>query len=89
MPLRFNDFIAQLDGPIRTSAATATLTGPVDGANASWSLRERTADVALVPPLNVSVTLNGTQAPQTTWYPIDPALVPVVSRRIASFLSEA
>lgn len=89
MPLTFNEFIAALDGPIHMAAATATLHEPGGDANASWSLRERTADVALVPPRNVSVTLNGSQAPQTTWYPIDPALVPVVSRRIANFLSEA
>ncbi len=89
MPMHFNDFIAQLDGPIHTVAATATLSGPTDDRSAAWSVRERTAAIALVPPQNVSVTLTGSQPPQTTWYPIDAALVPVVSRRIANFLSEA
>jgi len=58
--------------------------------NATWTLRERRVDVALLAPLNVSVALVTTgQPPVTTWYPIDAALVPVVSRRIAGFLSEA
>jgi hypothetical protein len=53
-------------------------------------VRERHVDVALLPPLNVSVALQSPGQPAvTTWYPIDAALVPVVSRRIAAYLSEA
>jgi hypothetical protein len=89
MPLQFDDFIAQLDRVIAGEVAAATLSGPSAGAHAAWKMRERLADVALVPPLNVSVTLSGAQPPQTTWYPIDAALVPIVSRRIATFLREA
>lgn len=88
MPMLFKDFIALLDGPIHAAAA-ATLAGPTAAGSAAWTVRDRTAELAIVPPQNVSVTLTGSQPPQTTWYPIDAALVPVVSRRIASFLSEA
>jgi hypothetical protein len=43
-----------------------------------------------VPPLNVSVALESPgRADVTTWYPVDPALVPVVSGRIAAFLGES
>jgi hypothetical protein len=80
--MQFDEFVLLIDAAIRET--TAVESGRENG-TATWSARSRTAEVALVPPLNVSVSLDGAE---TRWYPIAQALVPVVSRRIASFLSE-
>jgi hypothetical protein len=89
MVMQFDQFVRELDTAVRAL-------GVVDGPDASktdsvsWFTRGRRADVALVPPLNVSVALQGPSGPaSTTWYPIDAVLVPLVSRRIAAYLSEA
>ncbi len=85
----FDDFVRELDGIVRTL-------GPVESFDTStanrvaWTAGERHVAVALVPPGNVSVALGSPgRADVTTWYPVDPAVVPVVSRRIAGFLSES
>ena len=91
--MQFEEFVRQVDGAVRAAS-------PVDafaqGKTARWTTRARSAEVAVVEPRNVSVTLGsaGTPGPDaraadTTWYPIDAALVPVVSRRIAAYLGEA
>jgi hypothetical protein len=86
--MQFDEFVRELDGAVRSQ-------GPVESSDASstrvsWTAGVRRADVALVPPLNVSVALGSPGRPDvTTWYPVDPALVPVVSSRIAAFLSES
>jgi len=89
MAMQFDEFVRDVDAAIRALGTTEGRQ-TIDGTTATWTVRERRVDVALLPPLNVSVALLGTgHAPNTTWYPIDPALVPVVSRRIAGYLSEA
>jgi hypothetical protein len=86
--MQFDEFVRELDGAVRSQ-------GPVESSDASstrvsWTAGVRRADVVLVPPLNVSVALGSPGRPDvTTWYPVDPALVPVVSSRIAAFLSES
>jgi hypothetical protein len=88
MAMQFEQFVRELDTAVRAL-------GPVerfeDGSGSAWwALRERRADVALLAPLNVSVALARPGAPPvTTWYPVHEALVGVVSRRIAAYLSEA
>jgi hypothetical protein len=89
MAMKFDEFVADLKATMQKSDPHVAFDGAQASTHASWSLRERSVAVDLVPPLNVSVTLNGTQVPVTTWYPIDSALVPVVSRRITGYLSEA
>lgn len=89
MAMKFDAFIAEVESAMRSAEPSAAFGGTDGKAHASWTLRERSAAVELVPPLNVSVTLKGSQDPVTTWYPIDPVLVPVVSKRIAGYLSEA
>jgi hypothetical protein len=87
--MQFDDFVHEIDAVVRTSAAIDRFEGP-QGNQARWQARARNAAIALVPPRNVSVTLAGTsEAPGTTWYPIDAALVAVVSKRIAAYLGEA
>ncbi len=89
MVMQFDQFVRELDTAVRALGAAGVLEACGAG-SVSWTLRDRRADVALLPPLNVSVALQGSgQAPVTTWYPIDAALVPLVSRRIAGYLSEA
>ena len=85
----FDRFIRDVDEAVRLAVPGGA--GVVaTRATASWTGAERHVDVALVAPQNVSVSLKrGGQPADTTWYPIDPALVPVVSRRIAGFLNEA
>lgn len=86
--MQFDEFVTLVDAAVQDGAPVERHDD--DERAAAWSARGRTARVALVPPLNVSVALAGSsQRADTTWYPIDAALVPVVSRRIAGFLSEA
>ena len=87
--MQFDEFVRDINGLLRAQ-------GPVEGfddsskTSAAWTAGGRRAAVSLVPPLNVSVALVSRGSPDvTTWYPIDAALVPVVSRRIAGFLSES
>jgi hypothetical protein len=87
--MQFDQFARELDSAVRALGAHDAREES-DATKASWTLRERRVDVALLAPLNVSVALvTAGQPPVTTWYPIDAALVPVVSRRIAGYLSEA
>lgn len=89
MAMQFDRFVRELDAAVRALGTDAQLDESRPG-NASWTRRDRHADVALLAPLNVSVALaSGAAAPVTTWYPIHENLVPVVSRRIAAYLSEA
>lgn len=86
--MQFEEFVTLVDAAVRDGAPVGRC--DAHDRDAVWSSGARTASVALVPPLNVSVALAGAaERAETTWYPIDAALVPVVSRRIASFLSEA
>ncbi len=87
--MNFDEFITSVDSAVAAHTA-AERSGATQAATASWQARSRRATVALLEPRNVSVTLDGTGATATTtWYPIDPALVPVVANRIAGYLSEA
>jgi hypothetical protein len=87
--MEFDEFVRRVDGAVRGAAAVGPFEEP-SGTQARWAVRARVATVELAPPRNVSVTLAGeTDTPATTWYPIDEALVPVVSRRIAGYLGEA
>lgn len=83
--MQFEEFIAAVG-----TAANAMGVGsrPVAaGATATWSERGRSVDVAVLAPRNVSVALQTPGAAvQTTWYPIDAALVPIVAQRIARHL---
>jgi len=81
--MQFDEFVRQLDGAVGTKATAA-------GDRAVWTDHARTATVTAVPPRNVSVALaeNGRELPPTTWYPVDAALVPVVSKRIAEFFGK-
>jgi hypothetical protein len=89
MVMQFDQFASELDAAVRALGAVEQHDTSKEGA-VSWRVRERHVDVALLPPLNVSVALQSPGQPAvTTWYPIDAALVPVVSRRIAAYLSEA
>ncbi len=81
--MQFDEFVAQLEAALRPTAVTHATN------RATWANADRTAAVALVPPLNVSVTLTGSGTPDTTWYPVDAALVPVVSNRVAMFLARS
>ena len=89
MAMQFDEFTSALDKSVQTSGAAAAFAGAGDKHAASWSLGARSVAVALVPPLNVSVTLLGGAAPDTKWYPVNPALVAVVSQRIAGYLNGA
>ena len=87
--MQFEEFVRDVDAAVRAGTTVDRFEGP-DAREARWETRARNAAVALVEPRNVSVTLAGSaEAPATTWYPIDAALVPVVSRRIAAYLGEA
>ncbi|HEY4439076.1 MAG TPA: hypothetical protein VGN14_01410 [Candidatus Elarobacter sp.] len=86
--MQFEEFVGAVDAAVRTASPVDAFAGP-EGKTARWTTRARNAEVAVVEPRNVSVTLDGSGKPETTWYPIDAALVPVVSRRIAAFLGEA
>ncbi len=91
--MKFEEFVREVDAAVRAAS-------PVDAfahdTTARWTTRTRRAEVAVVEPRNVSVTLSSSAKPgvgappaDSTWYPIDAALVPVVSRRIAAYLGEA
>lgn len=87
--MHFEEFVRQIDTAVRGAASVDRFAGEQPDA-ASWETASRGAHVALVPPRNVSVTLTGSSAnAETTWYPIDAALVPVVSQRIAGYLRES
>ena len=87
--MEFDEFVRKVDAAVREAAPVGGFEGP-SGTQARWQTRARNATVELAPPRNVSVTLAGSaEAPATTWYPIDAALVPVVSKRIAGHLGEA
>jgi hypothetical protein len=87
--MQYEEFVREVDAAVRASATIDAFEKP-QATLARWQTRARNAAVALVEPRNVSVTLAGSaEAPGTTWYPIDAALVPVVSKRIAAFLGEA
>jgi hypothetical protein len=87
--MQFERFVRDLDAAVRALGAEAHLDESRAG-SASWTVRDRRADVALLAPLNVSVALASPGAASvTTWYPIHENLVPVVSRRIAAYLSGA
>jgi hypothetical protein len=89
MPMQFDEFVRQLDGAVRSLEPKGALAGS-DPQHAAWTAGERRADIKLVPPMNISLALGSPgRADVTTWYPVDAALVPVVSRRIAGFLSES
>jgi hypothetical protein len=86
--MQFDQFARELDTAVRALSTVERHEATAE--TVTWAVRERHVDVALLPPLNVSVALQSPgQAAVTTWYPIDAALVPVVSRRIAGYLSEA
>lgn len=85
--MQFDEFVSALAGVLRATPGAAYAKSE---RTISWSARAREATVTLVPPLNISLTLRDAGgAPVTNWYPIDAALVPVVSQRVAGFLSEA
>lgn len=84
--MQFEEFVRQVDAAVRGAASVDRFAAEAE--NAVWAARGRSADVTLVPPRNVSVTLTGSGTDAgTTWYPIDAALVPVVSQRIARHVS--
>lgn len=85
--MQFEEFVTALENALRSTPG-ATLAK--HERTVSWSARARAATIELVPPLNISLTLaENSGSPMTNWYPIDAALVPVVSGRVAGFLSEA
>jgi hypothetical protein len=84
--MEFDDFARRIDAAVRAAAAIDRFDEP-QGTAAAWTAHGRNAALELVPPQNVSLTLAGrTEAAGTTWYPVDAALVPVVSQRIAGYL---
>ncbi len=89
MPMQFEEFVRDINGSLRAYGPVHTFDDS-SKTSAAWTAGGRRAAVSLVPPLNVSVVLGSQGSPDvTTWYPVDAALVPVVSRRIAGFLSES
>jgi hypothetical protein len=87
--MQFDAFVRELDTAVRALGPVQT-TDTSTATKVSWSAGERRADVTLVPPLNVSVALASPGRPDvTTWYPVSEELVPLVSRRIAAYLSES
>ncbi|MEA2689764.1 MAG: hypothetical protein QOJ39_866 [Candidatus Eremiobacteraeota bacterium] len=87
--MEFGEFVRRVDAAVRDAAAVGGFDDASD-TRARWETRARSATVELAPPRNVSVTLAAAaEPPATTWYPIDAALVPVVSKRIAAYLGEA
>lgn len=89
MAMQFDEFVHELDTAVRSLGPSGTLSGS-DAKHATWTAGKRRVDLNAVPPGNVSVALGSPGQPDiTTWYPVDPALVAVVSRRIAGFLSES
>ena len=85
--MQFDQFVSALEAELRKTSGSAF--APKER-TVTWTMQQRVATVALVPPLNVSVTLSGAAAdPVTNWYPIDAALVAVVSRRVAGFFGAA
>ncbi len=84
--MQFDEFAKSVETNVKSLSQAE---GSATATSVSWKKQSREATVALVPPLNVSVTLEGAGAPVTTWYPVDAALVSLVSNRVAGFLSEA
>jgi hypothetical protein len=86
--MQFDQFIRDLDAAVHEIIASAKLNSGTD--TATWTAGTRTAEVAALAPRNVSLALaEAGKPPAMTWYPVDPALVPVVSQRIAGYLQEA
>jgi len=87
MPMQFDEFVKELDTVIRATPKIERTSA--SGKQVTWSANDRKAAVTLAPPLNVSVELGGADSrEQTTWYPVDAALVPVVSGRILRYLGQ-
>jgi len=85
--MKFDRFVRDIDEAVRAAGAAGSVAAKPD--TASWTVGDRQVEMTVLPPQNISLTLTrpGAKA-DTTWYPIDAALVPVVSRRIAGFLNE-
>ena len=76
-----------IDSAVRSLGTSGTLAA--EPKRAVWTAGQRHADLTLVPPLNSSLALaTPGQADVTTWYPVDKALVGVISHRIAGFFRE-
>jgi hypothetical protein len=85
--MKFDHFVRDIDEAVRAAGGAGSVAAKRD--TASWTAGDRQVEIALLQPQNISLTLTrpGAKA-DTTWYPIDAALVPVVSQRIARFLNE-
>jgi hypothetical protein len=82
----FEEFVRHVDAAVRNAVSIDRFDEPAAN-KAAWKRRSQNAVIAAVPPGNVSLTLSGPrESDATTWYPIDDALVPVVSGRIARYL---
>jgi hypothetical protein len=87
--IEFDDFVRRVDHAVAAAATIGRFSGPSAG-QARWETGLRNAAVEAVAPRNLSLTLGGAAGqPVKTWYPVDLALVPVVSHRIAAHLGEA
>jgi hypothetical protein len=86
--MQFDEFIRDIDTAVHEIIASAKLNSGTD--TATWTAGTRHAELAALAPRNVSLALTEAgKPPAMTWYPVDPALVPVVSQRIAGYLQEA
>ena len=85
--MKFERFVRDIDEAVRAAGTAGSVAAKKD--TASWTVGDRQVEIAVLPPQNISLTLTrpGTKS-DTTWYPIDAALVPVVSKRIAGFFKE-
>jgi hypothetical protein len=85
--MKFDRFVRDIDEAVRAAGAAVSVAAKREGA--SWTAGDRGVEMAVLPPQNISLTLTrpGTES-DTTWYPIDAALVPVISQRIARFFKE-
>lgn len=84
--MQFDQFVQELDSAVHKLGADGARTAPTP-TSATWTAGSRSVEIAELAPRNVSVGLvTGGKPVGTTWYPIDAALVPVVSRRIAGHL---
>jgi hypothetical protein len=85
--MKFDRFVRDIDEAVRAAGTTGSLASKREGA--SWTAGDHKVEMAVLPPQNISLTLTRPGAKSdTTWYPIDAALVPVVSQRIARFFKE-
>ena len=86
--MQFDQFIRDIDTEIKKIIAAAKAESGAD--TASWAAGTRKSEIAALAPRNISLALvEAGKPPVMTWYPVDPALVPVVAQRIAGFLQEA